>query len=55
MLFRLHGLWQLSNDFPVVYTDYTVIYNASWEDHLRHLTMVVQALREARLTAKPSK
>ena len=42
-------------DFAAAYLDDLVIFSSSWEDHLRHLTNVLKCLKEAGLTAKPSK
>ena len=37
------------------YIDDVIIFSTSWEDHLGHLSRVFARLREAGLTAKPSK
>ena len=37
------------------YLDDVVVYSASWEGHLKHVREVLQALRKAGLTAKPTK
>ena len=38
-----------------IYIDDVLIYSSSWEEHLVHIRGVLEALREAGLTAKPSK
>jgi hypothetical protein len=38
----------------VVFDD-ILIYNKSWEDHVRHVDRVLQLLKEQQLYAKPSK
>ena len=38
-----------------VYMDDVVVYSDRWEDHVRHLREVLERLRAAGLTAKPSK
>ena len=38
-----------------VYMDDVMVYSDIWEDHLRHLREVLERLRVAGLTAKPSK
>ena len=38
-----------------VYMDDVVVYSDRWEDHVRHLREVLERLRVAGLTAKPSK
>lgn len=35
--------------------DDVAIFSSSWEEHLKHLKEVLQTLKEARLTIKPSK
>ena len=42
-------------DFAAAYLDDLVVYSDSWEDHLEHLKMMLQKLREAGLTVKPRK
>ena len=42
-------------DFTAAYLDDLVVYSDSWEDHLKHLKMMLQKLREAGLTVKPRK
>ena len=41
--------------FSAAYLDDLVVYSGSWEEHLQHLHQVLSRLREAGLTAKPSK
>ena len=43
------------HQFAGSYIDGIIIYSKSWEEHLIHLKEVLQHLREAGLTAKPSK
>ena len=38
-----------------VYMDDIVVYSDSWEDHVRNLREVLERLKVAGLTAKPSK
>ena len=42
-------------DFAGAYLDNLIVYSYSWEDHVRHLDVVLQRLKEAGLTAKPGK
>jgi hypothetical protein len=39
----------------LVFFDDILIYNKSWEDHVRHVEKVLQLLKEKQLYAKPSK
>ncbi|KAI4875318.1 hypothetical protein NFI96_001826 [Prochilodus magdalenae] len=41
--------------FAAAYIDDVVIYSSSWEEHLRHLSIVMRKITEAGLTANPSK
>ena len=41
--------------YSAAYLDDLVIYSHSWEDHLQHIQWILDCLREAGLTAKPSK
>ena len=41
--------------FSSTYIDDVLIYSINWEDHVRHIAAVLGALREAGLTATPSK
>ncbi|XP_060937796.1 uncharacterized protein LOC133014546 [Limanda limanda] len=41
--------------YAAAYLDDIVIHSTSWENHLQHLAAVLQALREAGLTANPAK
>ena len=43
------------NEFSAVYIDDILIFSSSWSEHLIHVRKVLTALREAGLTAKPSK
>ena len=42
-------------DFAKAYLDDLVIFSKTWEDHLQHIKLVLQKLKEEHLTAKPSK
>ena len=44
-----------STSFCTPYMDDIVIYSDSWEDHLEHIEMVQNKLRQAGLTANPAK
>ncbi len=41
--------------FALAYLDDTVIFSATWEEHLLHLEQVLTRLSRAGLTAKPEK
>ena len=41
--------------YAAAYLDDVVIYSKSWEEHIRHITDVLQRLREAGLTIRPKK
>ena len=41
--------------FSAVYIDDVLVFSNSWEEHLVHVGRVMQALRVAGLTVKPSK
>jgi hypothetical protein len=41
--------------FMLVFFDDLLIYNKSWEDHVRHVDKVLQLLKEKQIYAKPSK
>ena len=42
-------------EFTAAYLDDLIVYSETWEEHLAHLRVVFQRLREAGLTAKPKK
>ena len=42
-------------DFAAAYLDDLVVFSSTWEDHMQQLREVLQRLRKAGLTAKPSK
>ena len=42
-------------EYAAAYLDDLVVFSRSWTEHLQHLRSVLQRLREAGLTAKPSK
>ena len=42
-------------EFSSVYIDDVLVYSDSWEDHVKHVKAVLQALRQIGLMAKPSK
>jgi len=48
-------LYDLIDTCVVVYLDDILVASKSWEEHERHLRLVLQRLREAKLYAKPSK
>ena len=39
----------------LVFFDDTLIYNKAWEEHVQHVDMALQLLKEQQLYAKPSK
>ena len=41
--------------FSVAYTEDVAVFSNSWEEHLQHMRIVRQLIREADLTAKPQK
>ena len=43
------------SNYAAAYLDDLVVYSESWKEHLDHLAQVLARLREAGLTAKPSK
>ena len=43
------------SEFCSIYIHDVLIYSSSWKEHLEHINGVLEALREARLTAKPNK
>jgi len=47
----LHGL----SDFTSAYLDDIVIFSETWEEHLKHLQMVLRRIQEAGLTINPDK
>ncbi|KAG1926090.1 gag-pol fusion protein [Pimephales promelas] len=47
----LHGL----SDFMSAYLDDIVIFSETWEEHLKHLQMVLRRIQEAGLTINPDK
>ena len=66
MPFGLHGapatfqrmmdrlLWDVG-DYAAAYLDDVVIHSTTWEEHLEHVRNILQKLREAGLTVKPTK
>ena len=44
-----------THDFAATYLDDIIIYSDTWENHLRHLTIILQQLRKANLTVNPQK
>ena len=47
----LHGL----HDFSVAYLDDILIHSNTWEEHMSHLAIIFERLREAGLTVKEKK
>jgi len=43
------------SEFSAAYLDDLVIFSKTWEDHLRHIELVLRRLCDAGLTAKPGK
>ena len=43
------------DDLCAAYLDDVIIFSSSWEEHLKHLSIVFARLREAGLTVKPAK
>ena len=43
------------SEFSSIYIDDVLIYSSTWKEHLEHIRGVLEALREAGLTAKPNK
>ena len=43
------------SDFSGAYLDDLVVHSESWSDHVKHLRVIFERLRQAGLTAKPSK
>jgi hypothetical protein len=41
--------------FVIVFLDDILVYSTSWQDHLQHLELVLQKLRESQFYAKLSK
>lgn len=41
--------------FAMVYLDDVIVYSDTWEDHLRHLSLVFERLRQHHLTCAPEK
>ena len=46
-------IWGL--DFASAYLDDLIIFSRTWEEHLQHLSSVLESLRDAGLTAKAKK
>ena len=44
-----------TTEFATAYMDDVVIYSSTWEEHLKHITMVLDRLQTANLTVYPSK
>ena len=66
MPFGLHGapatfqrmmdvLLSGAGEYSAAYLDDLVVFSNSWPEHLEHLCVVLQRLREAGLTEKPTK
>ncbi|KAL7834854.1 hypothetical protein SRHO_G00291010, partial [Serrasalmus rhombeus] len=44
-----------TENFTAAYIDNVVVFSASWEEHLRHLDIVLKKIADAGLTANPKK
>ena len=66
MAFGLHGaaatfqrlmdkVLRGTEEYAAAYIDDVIVYRATWEEHLKHLTDVVQRLAAAGLTISPAK
>ena len=44
-----------TRNFAAAYLDDLIIYSDTWENHLHHLTIILQQLRKSNLTVKPQK
>ena len=51
----MHTALSQQAEHSSIYIDDVLIYSSSWDEHLVHIRGVLEALREAGLTAKPSK
>ena len=51
----MQSIFSDSTSFCTLYMDDIIIYSDSWEDHLEHIEMVQNKLRQAGLTANPAK
>ena len=51
----MDGVIRGLDDLCAAYLDDVIIFSSSWEEHLKHLSIVFARLREAGLTVKPAK
>ena len=42
-------------DCTVAYIKEVVIYSKNWTDHFKHISLILECLRNGKLTCKPSK
>ena len=55
LLLSMDNLLQGLNDCAAAYLDDVVIYSKNWNDHLKHIKLVLECLRNSKLTCKPNK
>jgi hypothetical protein len=48
-------LWPFTNSFVVIYLDDILIFNKTWEEHLKHIQQVLGTLRQHKLYANLEK
>ena len=48
-------IFQGLNDCAMAYIDNVVIYSKNWTDHLKHISLVLECLRNPERIYKPSK
>ena len=51
----MHKVLQGCENFSSSYIDDVIVFSNTWEEHLQHLKLVLERLRQHGLTAKPSK
>ena len=42
-------------EYSSAYIDDIIVFSGTWEEHLQHITVILQRLKKAGLTAKPGK